>query len=80
MRSSLALALAGAVAGCAGRSTLRLPRRCAVGSPPKSPPSRARVTHQVAIDGDSTAALGTFDPSLVYRSGAASGDMAYSAL
>jgi hypothetical protein len=80
VRLGLAVALAGAVAGC---STQQPPAPAAAvcgGLSTQVTTVPRGATNQVAVEGGPPASLGTFDPSLVYPSGAASGAMAYSAV
>jgi hypothetical protein len=79
MRLGLALALGGSLAGCSTQTSPPLPAVCS-GLVPQVTTVPRSTTNQLAVEAGPPAALGTFDPSLVYPRGAASGAMAYSAV
>jgi hypothetical protein len=77
MRRALAL-LVGCLLGCSTQPALEAAVCGGLATQVTTVPRGA--ANQVTIDGGPTAVLGTFDPSLVYPSGAPSGAMAYSAV
>lgn len=76
MRRGRLLLLAGVWTGCSCQNS-PTPAVCN-GLPTQSTLVERSAANLVSVDGGPAAALGTFDPSLVYPSGAPSGAMAYS--
>jgi hypothetical protein len=80
VRRGLAVALFCAVAGCSSQ-TSSTPAEAVCGGLSQTATTVPRsLSNQLVVDGGAQAALGTFDPSLIYPPGAASGAMAYSAV